>query len=207
MDTLVDQVVLDSLKKWPNVPVCYGWLALDRRGEWRMRNEFAQANKLPGDVIKHQALKAFIQRNYVQDPSGCFFFQNGPQRVFVSLDYTPWVVRLIPHENQGWLFQTTDGQHIQPTACYLDEKGHVLLTADFSYMKEVNPNEFVRQHQHNVALLHDHDLELFSELAAIEQNGCNLTGSFHWNQQDIPIHSIFSRDVAPAFGFIAQPSA
>ena len=29
----VDEIVKAALKKWPNVPHCYGWLALDARGD------------------------------------------------------------------------------------------------------------------------------------------------------------------------------
>ena len=38
---------------------------------------------------------AFIGRNYERDERGCWFFQNGPQRVFVQLDYTPLVLRVV----------------------------------------------------------------------------------------------------------------
>ena len=82
----MDEQVLRSLVKWPNVPACYGWLALDRRGQWRMRDEFAQTNKLRGQVIEHAVLKDFISRNYASDTLGRYFFQNGPQRVFITLD-------------------------------------------------------------------------------------------------------------------------
>ena len=44
----MDEQVLRSLIKWPNVPDCFGWLALDRRGQWRMVDEFAQQNQLSG---------------------------------------------------------------------------------------------------------------------------------------------------------------
>ena len=30
----MDDIVKAALKKWPNVPHCYGWLALDARGDW-----------------------------------------------------------------------------------------------------------------------------------------------------------------------------
>ena len=82
----MDDQVLRSLMKWPNVPDCFGWLALDRRGQWRMRDEFTQQNYLPGQVIKHAALIDFIARNYARDETGRYFFQNGPQRVFITLD-------------------------------------------------------------------------------------------------------------------------
>jgi hypothetical protein len=40
---LMDEIVKQSLTKWPNVPHCYGWLALDARGAFRMRDETAHA--------------------------------------------------------------------------------------------------------------------------------------------------------------------
>jgi len=30
----MDEIVDAALKKWPNVPHCYGWLGLDARGAW-----------------------------------------------------------------------------------------------------------------------------------------------------------------------------
>ena len=66
----MDEQVIRSLIKWPDVPDCYGWLALDRRGQWRMRDEFTQQNNLPGQVIKHQSLNEFISRNYARDTQG-----------------------------------------------------------------------------------------------------------------------------------------
>ena len=39
----MDDIVAAALKKWPNVPHCYGWLALDARGDWYMRDDRVQA--------------------------------------------------------------------------------------------------------------------------------------------------------------------
>ena len=92
----MDEIVKAALAKWPNVPHCFGWLALDARGNWRMRDERAQALHLPGDRIDNSALVAFINRNYQHDEQGCWFFQNGPQRVYVTLETTPFVARTSP---------------------------------------------------------------------------------------------------------------
>jgi hypothetical protein len=35
----MDEIVEAALRKWPNVPHCYGWLALDARGDWYMRDD------------------------------------------------------------------------------------------------------------------------------------------------------------------------
>jgi hypothetical protein len=204
----MDQNVLDSLKKWPNVPFCYGWLAFDRRGDWRMRNEFAQQNKLPGDVIRHTALKEFIERNYARDLKGQFFFQNGPQRVFVSLGYTPWVVRLIPHQN-GWKFQTTSGIEITPNHCLLDEDGQILIEATYPIIQEQHNSEtpFKETKSVSIGLLHDHDLDIFSSLANITQNACSLNGQLNWQGQKIEIEQVLSADLPSRYGFHTKPQA
>jgi hypothetical protein len=100
----MDDIVKQALAKWPNVPYCYGWLGLDARGNWRMRDERAQHLNLPGDKLHHAALVAFIVRNYAADERGCWYFQNGPQRVYVQLEATPFIVRTDPAA--GWMLHT-----------------------------------------------------------------------------------------------------
>ena len=100
----MDPLVMQAIAKWPNVPHCYGWLALDARGDWRMRDDHAQAEKLPGDRITNEALINFIHRNYASDERGCWFFQNGPQRVYVTLDITPFIARTDP--GRGFILHT-----------------------------------------------------------------------------------------------------
>jgi len=101
----MDEIVRQALAKWPNVPDCYGWLALDARGAFRMRDAAAQASNAPGDVIRHTALLSFIYRNYARTADGAWFFQNGPQRVYVQLEQTPFIARTDPHHG----FVTHDG--------------------------------------------------------------------------------------------------
>ena len=100
----MDELVKQALAKWPNVPHCYGWLGLDARGHWRMRDQQAQQQQLPGDKIAHAALLNFINRNYAPDERGCWFFQNGPQRVYVNLEATPYIARSDPQH--GFVLQT-----------------------------------------------------------------------------------------------------
>ncbi|PHV49337.1 hypothetical protein CSQ91_18150 [Janthinobacterium sp. BJB301] len=100
----MDELVKQALTKWPNVPHCYGWLGLDARGHWRMRDQHAQQQQLPGDKIAHVALLGFINRNYDHDERGCWFFQNGPQRVYLNLEATPYIARSDPQH--GFVLQT-----------------------------------------------------------------------------------------------------
>ncbi|HEX5803136.1 MAG TPA: DUF2946 family protein [Azospira sp.] len=80
----MDPSVIAAMAKWPNVPDCHGWLGLDRRGNWRLQ----------GQPVVHPGLAEFIGRNYERHDSGAWFMQNGPQRVWVTLEATPWVYRL-----------------------------------------------------------------------------------------------------------------
>ena len=127
----MDDLVRQAMAKWPNVPDCYGWLGLDARGHWYMRNDAAQAagsfqSGLPnakGSRVEHEKLKAFIERNYASDAQGRWFFQNGPQRVYVELENTPWVWRV---DSSGAVHSHT-GQAAQVQAVLQDELGHVYL--------------------------------------------------------------------------------
>jgi hypothetical protein len=117
----MDKIVRQALIKWPNVPHCFGWLALDARGAWRMRDERAQKLGLPGDKLLRTVLTDFINRNYDCDDQGRWFFQNGPQRVYVGLEATPYIARTdpahgfalhtgvpLPSADAAWI--TQDGQ-------------------------------------------------------------------------------------------------
>jgi Protein of unknown function (DUF2946) len=88
----MDEMVRRAMARWPNVPAVFGWLRLDRRGNWLVR--LAEGEPARFDRVTNPALIDFIGRNYAMDERGRYFFQNGPQRVYVSLDYTPWVVRM-----------------------------------------------------------------------------------------------------------------
>ena len=120
----MDEIVKQALAKWPNVPHCYGWLALDARGAWRMRDERAQKLGLPGDKINHPALLGFIARNYGQDEVHRWYFQNGPQRVYVNLDATPYIARTDPA--QGFVLHTGEPLPV-PEAAWIGTGGNLIL--------------------------------------------------------------------------------
>lgn len=192
----MDEIVRQAMAKWPNVPNCFGWLALDRRGQWRMRNEYAQANKLSGEPIRHASLIDFIVRNYAHDDAGRWFFQNGPQRVFVELDYTPWVVRLSADGVPAALITTT-GAAFMPSGCFVDEHGGVLLSGRVSGFEA----------EDTIALLHDHDLEPFSSLAQWHGEACGATlGTLTLGGQVFDIEPIGQSEVAKRYGFVARPT-
>jgi len=123
----MDAIVEAALKKWPNVPHCYGWLALDARGDWYMRDErIQQAGPFPqvkGSRIEHRKLIEFIERNYAADPTGCWFFQNGPQRVYVDLEAAPWVWRV----GAGGRITSHTGLATEAASSWLDEQDRLFI--------------------------------------------------------------------------------
>ncbi len=127
----MDEIVARSLAKWPNVPAVYGWLDLDRRGNWLIK----------GERIGNLALREFIARNYAADAQGRWFFQNGPQRVYVRLAYTP----LVMHYAGESLFDHC-GRPAQALETWLDDEGSVLIRS-----------------AHGIGLLDDRDLERYAE--------------------------------------------
>jgi hypothetical protein len=140
----MDDAVLRSLARWPDVPAVHGWLALDRRGNFMLR--------VPGterfERIGNSALREFIARNYESDAQGRWYFQNGPQRVYVRLAYTP----LIAHFEGEELFDQCGRPFGEAEQIFLDDEGSVLV-----------------QHGSAIALLDDRDLERYAESAQLLQ--------------------------------------
>jgi hypothetical protein len=131
----MDDIVKAALLKWPHVPHCYGWLALDARGDWYMRDDRIQAAgpfpRVKGSRIAHDRLLAFIHRNYGCDERGAWFFQNGPQRVYVELEAAPWVWRL--EAAPGWPVTAHTGRPAQMRGSWLDENGRLFLDTDLGF--------------------------------------------------------------------------
>lgn len=133
----MDEIVKQALAKWPDVPDCYGWLGLDARGNWFMRDDRVQAQgpfagggvQSKGSLLKHDKLIEFIQRNYQPDARGQWFFQNGPQRVYVELQATPLIWRV----GDDLQVQDHTGKPGCVQCCLLDEQGYMYLATDTGF--------------------------------------------------------------------------
>ena len=139
----MDDSVKAALAKWPNVPDCYGWLGLGARGNWYMRDAAAQAAgpfcdaaitdparraASKGALLLHDKLIDFIQRNYDSDAQGQWFFQNGPQRVYVELEATPLIWRVGAGPDFAVAAHTGAAARVQ--RCLLDEHGRLYLETE-----------------------------------------------------------------------------
>ncbi|MGI9132657.1 MAG: DUF2946 family protein [Rhodoferax sp.] len=175
----MDDIVRQAMAKWPHVPDCFGWLGLDTRGQWWLRDAQAQAAGAfasgaagaKGSRLEHAGLIAFIHRNYTHDACGRWFFQNGPQRVYVELAATPWVWRVADDASVS----AHTGQATQCIACLLDERGWVYLETPLG-----------------VGLVHTQDV---SQVAQALESG-------RW-----VAHTLRSSELSARYGFVLSPAA
>ncbi len=190
----MDEIVIRAMGKWPDVPDVYGWLQLDRRGTWLIK----------GDRIANAGVTLFIGRNYAADERGRWFFQNGPQRVFVTLEYTPFVVNTAGDASTA--LETHVGQSIAKiSGAWVDETGSLLL-----------------RWATGLGVLNDRDLatvsDLFTDLHGKPINDAVLARAFDaetrrhatgvyvdYAGSRVPIGRIQTGEVAQKFGFDPAP--
>jgi hypothetical protein len=176
----MDDLVRQAMAKWPHVPHCYGWLGLDGRGHWYMRDDQAQAAGAfasgvagaKGSLLRHEKLIDFIQRNYQSDERGQWYFQNGPQRVYVELASSPWIWRV---SHRGEVFSHA-GAPASVYSCLTDEIGHLFLHTDLGF-----------------GLVHTQDM-----VCAAEQ-----IGQGRWPAPE----TVLQADLPGRFGFVRSPAA
>jgi hypothetical protein len=192
----MDEHVLRGMARWPNVPAVYGWLALDRRGTWLIK----------GEPITNAIVTAYLSRNYEHDAEGRWFFQNGPQRVYVELAYTPLVYRVVSAGAQPLAIESHTGKPASAlSGAWIDEDGALLLETELG-----------------VGVLHDRDLEaalaglidangsalpepaLEDALALIEQ-GREAPVWLKLGDSNVKVGAIRSADVPQRFGFTREP--
>ena len=192
----MDDQVLRGIARWPNVPAVYGWLALDRRGNWLLQ----------GDSIENPIVTAYIARNYERDPQGQWFFQNGPQRVFVDLEYTPLVYRALNASQQPLAIESHTGK---PAAvlrgAWIDEQGALLMETE-----------------HGIGVVHDRDLDsvlpalidangsalpedALEDVMALLQDGAEAPVWLKLGEQNVKVEPIRSSEAPARFGYTAHP--
>ena len=192
----MDDQVLRGMAKWPNVPAVYGWLALDRRGNWLLQ----------GEPIGNKTVTSYIGRNYERDSEGRWFFQNGPQRVFVDLEYTPFVFRTRGSADRIELEAHTQQRATALSGAWIDENGAMLIETE-----------------HGVGLVDGRDLDTLvgalvgadgaalsedalEELMALVQAGQEAPLWLRVGESDVKVRPIRSSDVPARFGFTAHPT-
>jgi hypothetical protein len=175
-----------SHPRWPDVPACHGWLSLDRRGQWALR----------GERVTHPGFIRFLNAHYTSDDAGNWLVENGPQKVYVTLDYTPLVLRL---GADGGITDHTGAAAGAVLAAHLDDEGNALLHI-----------------ARGVGVVDDRDLAAFlaacrradggpaddADLVAVMEGG---DPGLCWGA--LPLQPIARAAVPGRFGFRPQPAA
>ncbi|MFL9924358.1 DUF2946 family protein [Herbaspirillum lusitanum] len=200
----MDEIVRQAMAKWPNVPHCFGWLRLDARGAWRMRDERAQLLNLAGERIVHPALLGFICRNYVQDEQGRWYFQNGPQRVYVDLELTPYIVR----NNPGEMLSLQTGEALDRVdAAWMDEEGRLYLSGGekFAALDDRDLTDMLPLL--SIDGMPAGDEALLAWLEAADENPSASGGrlQIRWREQLVDVTRVKRDQLAIRFGFDPLP--
>jgi hypothetical protein len=131
---MIDDQVRAAMVKWPNVPAVFGWLRLDRRGQWwlidRGRPGFDEDLHGLGSPITSPPIIDFIGRNYDHDDQGRWFWQNGPQRVYVDLDLAPLILRVLGTGDDATLVTHTGYRVARIDAVGISQTGDVFVETD-----------------------------------------------------------------------------
>lgn len=190
----MDDSVRQAMAKWPDVPALHGWLSLDESGRWLLK----------GEPITHPGLVAFINRNYEADEAGCWFFQNGPQRGYVRLAYTPWVL----HVDSAGALRTHSELRIESVSgAWIDEHGNMLLLTELGIGlvdSDALPlvADWLRDPQGDPIDPDDTD----RALAALQQ-GQSGALCLHFAGARVPVDFIHRSEVPQRFGFVADPAS
>lgn len=130
----MDELVRQAIARWPNVPAVHGWLRLDRRGQWylidRGSDGFDEIRDGAGSRITSPQIVEFIGRNYEHDDEGRWYWQNGPQRVFVDLDRAPLVLRVLGDAGARQLVTHTGLDAGRVLEAAVDADGDLYLLTD-----------------------------------------------------------------------------
>ncbi|MCX7221065.1 MAG: DUF2946 family protein [Burkholderiales bacterium] len=209
----MDEIVLAAIAKWPDVPHCYGWLGLDARGNWRMRDERAQALQLAGDKIRNPTLLGFINRNYQHDQDGCWYFQNGPQRVYVDLESAPYIATISP---DGLMLHTSVALPAIDAA-FMSSSGQLYLRAGeiLAQLDDRDLAACLAQVQLDGKPVSDEELLAWLELGAEESTDTNQSRASIQLASSLPSHEAIRypllraelRQLMHSAGYIQQPKA
>jgi hypothetical protein len=201
----MDDIVIRAMAKWPNAPAVYGWMRLDRRGQWSIKiasTDGAANTDARFEPITNRKFIEFIGRNYTHDEQGRWYFQNGPQRVYVTLACTPLIYR-IAHDHP-LSFETHCGKPCASLqAVWMDEAGNLLLVTE-----------------HGPGLLADRDLPRGvvalsyadghaleeEQLLALIEEGADAAGVyFNTGNASLPLTLIKSEELPQRLGYVREP--
>ena len=201
----MDDIVARATAKWPNVPAVYGWLALDRRGRWSIKSAVrggSAAAAVEFEPATNPKLAEFIGRNYTHDEQGRWYFQNGPQRVYVTLAYTPLVYRIARVHPLS--FET---HSCAPCAdlrsVWMDEAGNLLLVTEHGPGLLLDRD--LTRGLEALSYADGHALEEDQLVALIEEGGDAAGVYFNAGAASLPLTLIKSEAAPRRLGYVREP--
>jgi hypothetical protein len=183
--------VVRAMQRWPNVPALFGWLGLDRRGRWLIQ----------GEIISHPRIVSAIGNNYAVDALGRWYFQNGPQRGYIELEYSPFLIRI---DDANSALVTHTGLMVHRAECaYLDEEGSMLLQTEHGAGEIAHEDlDWVLQRLTvNGRLLQEDDLAA----ALLLPSGSSTEVSLDLNGAQLPVVRLNAADLPTRLGLVRKP--
>lgn len=203
----MDPIVSRAMAKWPNVSAVFGWLALDRRGQWSIKSASdsgALDSEAGFESVGNQKLIEFIGRNYAHDDAGRWYFQNGPQRVYVDLAYTPLVFRIVRAHPLS--FETHTGAPCADLqSVWMDEDGNLLLVTEHGPGLLLDRD--LARGLEALSYADGHALEEERLLALIEEGSDAAGVYFNTGAASLPLTLIKSEQAPPRLGYVREPRA
>jgi hypothetical protein len=185
----MDSWVVNALKRWPNVPALFGWLSLDHRGRWLIQ----------GEPISHPRIVETFNRNYGVDEHGRWYFQNGPQRGYMALEYAPFVLR----RDQDAFVTHNELRVERPTQAILDEVGTLSLSTEHG-LGEIYGGDLdwvlERMSVNDESIGEEQILSLLELPSETETDAVLALGREH-----LPVIRIDSAELPKIFGFVRKP--
>jgi hypothetical protein len=177
------------MQRWPNVPALFGWLGLDRRGRWLIKDE----------VISHPRIVNAINQNYAADEHGRWYFQNGPQRGYIRLESAPLMVRV----DADRLVTHTGFEVRLPTAAFLDEAGGVLLATEHgpAEIAATDLDWILQRLQVDSRELQEDELVA----ALVEPSGIRTRMTLHLDGITLPVIRLDAADAPDYLHFVRDP--
>lgn len=185
----MEEWALRGMRRWPNVPALFGWLRLDRRGRWLIRN---------GLISRPQIIDT-INTNYEADAHGRWFFQNGPQRGYVLLDYAP----LVLHVRDDALCTHTGHRVGQPSRVLLDEHGDLTVVTEHGpgLLRDTDLPWALDRLHNDGRPIGEHDLERALALPSGERTGLALL----LQSRDFAVERLDTQVLPGTLGFVRDP--
>lgn len=183
--------VLRAIARWPDVPALFGWLALDRRGRWLIK----------GEPISRPQIIDTINRNYAADPHGRWYFQNGPQRGYMRLEYAPLLLNV--DAAGGGLVAHTGAAVREVSKAFLDEEGALLLATELGpgLLAETDLDWALQRLEQGAAALDEAQLAAALSLPS----GAATPLVLRWDGRAVPVLRLDAAAMPEALGFVREP--